>query len=68
MTVSTTDTSLTVSLYSSTLGRRVTTTSSGDAVAGTAFTETVTRKVWRGSTLRRDETFRWTYKEPPADE
>lgn len=68
MTVSTTDTSLTVSLYSSKLGRRVETTSSGDAVEGTAFTETVTRKVWRGSTLRRDETYRWTYKEPPADE
>ncbi len=68
MTVSTTDTSLTVSMYSSKLGRRVTTTSSGDAVAGTAFTETVTRKVWREGTLRRDETYRWTYKEPPADE
>ena len=68
MTVSTTDTSLTVSLYSSKLGRRVATTSSGDAVAGTAFTETVTRTVWRGGTVRRDETFRWTYKEPPADE
>ncbi len=68
MTVSATDTALTVSIYSSKLGRRVTTTSSGDAVAGTAFTETITRKVWRGDTLRRDETFRWTYKEPPADE
>jgi vancomycin resistance protein YoaR len=64
--VSGADASLTVSMYSSPLGRRVTTTSSGDAVAGTAFTETVTRKVWRGATLRRDETFRWTYKVPPA--
>lgn len=61
-------TSLTVSMYSSKLERRVTTTSSGNAVEGTAFTETVTRKVWRGSTLRRDETFTWTYKAPPAGE
>lgn len=66
--VSAADTSLTVSMYSSPLGRRVTTTSAGDAVAGTAFTETITRKVWRGATLRRDETYRWTYKAPPAGE
>ena len=61
-------TSLTVSMYSTKLGRRVATTSSGDPVAGTAFTMIVTRKVWRGSTLRRDEAFTWTYKEPPAGE
>ena len=68
MTVHDDGTSLTVSMYSSPLGRRVATTSSGDAVEGAAFTETVTRKVWRGSALRRDETFTWTYKAPPAGE
>ena len=61
-------TSLTVSMYSTRLGRRVATTSSGNAVEGAAFTETVTRKVWRGSALRRDETYAWTYKAPPAGE
>ncbi len=68
MRVADTGTAFTVSMYSTKLGRRVATTSSGDAVAGTAFTETVTRKVWRGSKLLRDETYRWTYKEPPEDE
>ena len=68
MKVADTGTALTVSMYSSKLGRRVTTTSSGDPVAGTAFTMTVTRKVYRGSTLRHDDTLRWTYKEPPAGE
>ena len=68
MKVGDTGTALTVSMYSSKLGRRVTTTSSGDPVAGTAFTMTVTRKVYRGSTLRHDDTLRWTYKEPPAGE
>ena len=62
------DTALTVSMYSSGLGRRVTTTSGGDAVAGAAFTQTYTRRVFRGGAVRRDETYRWTYKAPPADE
>ena len=66
--VSATETSLTVSMYSSTLGRRVTTRTTGDPVAGTAFSVSYTRRVWRGDTLRRDETFRWTYKAPPASE
>jgi vancomycin resistance protein YoaR len=68
MRVTDTGTALTVSMYSSTLGRRVTTTSRGDPVEGTAFTVTVTREVYRGSTLRHDDTLRWSYEEPPADE
>ena len=61
-----TDTGITIRLYSSPLGRRVTTTSSGNEVAGTAFTSTYTRKVFEGATLKRDETYTWAYKAPPA--
>lgn len=63
-----TDTGITVRLYSSPLGRRVTTSGSGNEVAGTAFTSRYTRKVFQGSTLKRDETYTWTYKAPPAGE
>ncbi len=34
--------------------------------AGTAFTITYTRKVYRGDELLRDEDYSWTYREPPA--
>jgi hypothetical protein len=69
MTVSAADTSLTVRMYSSPLGRRVTTATIGDEPGeGAAFTVTTTRKVWRGDELRRDESFRWSYKAPPAGE
>ena len=68
MTVSDSGTALTVSMYSSKLGRRVTTTSTGDPVEGTAFSMVVTRKVYRGSTLRHDDRFTWAYKAPPAGE
>jgi vancomycin resistance protein YoaR len=69
MTVTATDTSLTVRMYSSPLGRRVATATTGDEpVEGAAFTVTTTRKVWRGTELRRDESFRWSYKAPPAGE
>lgn len=61
-----TDSGITVRLYSSPLGRRVTTTSSGNEAAGTAFTSTYTRKVSEGATVKRDETYTWTYKAPPA--
>lgn len=63
-----TDTGITVRLYSSPLGRRITTTGSGNEVAGTAFTSTYTRKVFEGSTVKRDETYTWAYKAPPAGE
>ncbi len=63
-----TDTGITVRLYSSPLGRRVTTTSSGNEAAGTAFTSTYTRKVFEGSAVKRDETYTWAYKAPPAGE
>ncbi|MFP5451683.1 MAG: VanW family protein [Thermoleophilia bacterium] len=62
-----TDEGITIRLYSSKLGRRVTTTSSDNAVAGTAFTSTYTRKVYRGDDVIRDENWSWTYKEPPPD-
>lgn len=59
------DDGITVRLYSSDLGRRVETTSSGNEVAGTAFTSTYTRKVYRGDELVRDEEYSWTYRAPP---
>lgn len=61
-----TDSGISVRLYSSPLGRRITTTSSGNEAAGTAFTSTYTRKVFEGSAVKRDETYTWTYKAPPA--
>jgi vancomycin resistance protein YoaR len=69
MKVSATDSGVTVRMYSSTLGRRVaTTTEPSDPTAGTAFGVVYTRKVWRGATVRRDERWTWNYKAPPADE
>ena len=69
MKVSASDSGVTVRMYSSKLGRRVaTTTDPSDPTAGTAFSVVYTRKVWRGSDLRRDERWTWNYKEPPADE
>jgi vancomycin resistance protein YoaR len=61
------DDGITIRLYSSKLGRRVETTSDGNAVAGGAFTTTYTRKVFRGSGLIRDEDFTWTYRAPPPE-
>jgi vancomycin resistance protein YoaR len=58
---------ITIRLYSSQLGRRVTTTSSANEVAGAAFTSTYTRKVFRGDQLLRDENYTWSYKAPPAE-
>ena len=67
MKVTATDTSLTVSMYSSKLGRRVTTETTGDTpVAGTPFKVLVSRKVFQGSKLRSDTTVSWSYKAPPA--
>ncbi len=60
-----TDRGITVRLYSSKLGRRVTTATSPNPGAG-AFEVSYTRKVHRGSTPRRDERWTWTYKAPPA--
>ncbi|WP_217914026.1 VanW family protein [Miltoncostaea marina] len=65
--VSATDTGVTVRMYSSKLGRRVTTETIGDPVAGTAFRVEYTRKVWAGDALKRDERFTWSYKAPPAE-
>lgn len=69
MKVTATDTSLTVTMYSSKLGRRVTTETTGDTpVAGTAFTVFIHRKVFQGAKLRSDTTVSWSYKAPPAGE
>lgn len=62
-----TDEGITIRLYSSKLGRRVTTTTSDNAVAGAAFTSTYTRKVFRGDEMLRDERWTWSYKAPPPD-
>jgi len=67
MKVTATDTSLTVAMFSSPLGRRVTTETTGDTpVAGTAFKVFVHRKVLQSSRLRSDTTVSWSYKAPPA--
>ncbi len=68
MKVSASDSGVTVRMYSSKLGRRVaTTTDPSDPTAGTAFSVVYTRKVWRGSDLRRDERWTWNYKAPPTE-
>ena len=69
MKVSAGESGVTVKMYSTKLGRRVaTTTDPSDPTAGTAFKVVYTRKVWRGSTLRRDERWTWNYKAPPTGE
>jgi vancomycin resistance protein YoaR len=62
------DSGITVRMFSSKLGRRVSTETFGDAVEGTAFRVEYTRKVWAGDRLKRDERFTWNYKAPPASE
>jgi vancomycin resistance protein YoaR len=69
MKVTATDTSLTVTMYSAKLGRRVTTSTTGDTpVEGAAFHVEVHRKVFQGSKLRSETTSTWNYKAPPAGE
>jgi vancomycin resistance protein YoaR len=63
-----TDTGITVRMYSSKLGRRITTETFGDAVEGTAFRVEYTRRVWARDELKRDERFTWNYKAPPPSE
>lgn len=62
------DDGITVRMFSSPLGRRVTTETTGDPVYGTAFSVAYTRKVWQGGELKRDERYTWTYKAPPPPE
>lgn len=62
-----TATSVTVTLYSSRLGRRVTTATTGIAVEGAPFTVTYTRRILRRGALLRAERFTWTYRAAPAD-
>jgi vancomycin resistance protein YoaR len=58
----TTDTSITVSLYSSPLGRRVVT----EEPVLDGLVARYPRKVYRGDSLRRDESWSWTYRPGPA--
>jgi len=67
VTAEATDTAITVRLYSSRLGRRVTTTTSTPAGTAGAFPVRVTRRVLRGDQVVRDEEFTWNYREPPAE-
>lgn len=60
-----TDSGISVQLYSSKLGRRVTTETSPNPGAG-AFEVSYTRKVSDGGELKRDERWSWTYKAAPA--
>lgn len=62
------DAGITVRMYSSALGRRVATETTGEPVEGAAFPVEYTRRVWAGETLKRDERYTWTYKAPPASE
>lgn len=66
VSASATDTSITFRLYSSTLGRRVTTESGPAGAPGTPFSISYTRKVFRGDELVRDETYRWSYTGAPG--
>jgi vancomycin resistance protein YoaR len=62
-----TDDAVTIRLYSSRLGRRVVTTTETPSGTVGAFSVRFTRKVFRGRRLIRDETFRWSYRAPPAE-
>jgi vancomycin resistance protein YoaR len=67
MKVSATDTALTVSMFSSKLGRRVATQTTGDTpVEGTAFEVFIHRQVFQGSRKRSDTTVSWSYEAPPS--
>jgi vancomycin resistance protein YoaR len=67
MKVTATDTSLTVSMFSSRLGRRVATQTTGDTpVEGAAFEVFVHRQVFQGARKRSDTTVSWSYEAPPA--
>ncbi len=61
-----TGTSLTVQMYSSKLGRSVSTQTIGDPVAGTAFTVEYTRVVTQRGDVKRDESWSWSYEAPPS--
>lgn len=56
---------ITVRLFSSRLGRRVTTETIGTATEGSAFPIVYTRRVQRRAGAWRDERFTWTYRAPP---
>ncbi len=65
--VSAAQTGVTVRMYSAPLDRKVTTTTTpSDPTAGTAFKVVYTRKVFRGATKTRDESWTWDYVAPPA--
>lgn len=59
------DDRITIRLFSSRQGRRVSTQTIGVPVEGSAFAIAVTRRVQRRSGVTRDERFSWTYRSPP---
>ncbi len=65
LTVIATDDRITVRLFSSREGRRVTTETIGTPSAGSAFSVAYTRRVERRSGAPRVERFSWTYRAPP---
>jgi vancomycin resistance protein YoaR len=67
MRVEATDTGVTVRLYSSRLGRRVETTTETPEGTSGAFPVRFTRRVYEGDRVRRDETFRWSYRTAPEE-
>ena len=61
-----TGTALTVQMYSAKLGRSVSTETTGDPVAGTAFSVDYTRVVRVDGDVKRDEGYSWSYEAPPS--
>ncbi|WP_217922004.1 VanW family protein [Miltoncostaea oceani] len=59
------DEGITVRLFSSRYGRRVSTETIGFPSEGSAFSVVYTRRVVRGSGGERNERFTWTYRAPP---
>ncbi len=59
-----TDTSITFSMYSTPLGRRVE-TEMGPQGSG-AFTQRYSRRVFEGDALKRSDDFSWSYRSAPA--
>lgn len=58
--------SIRIRLFSSRLGRRVTTSTRGTPVEGAAFAVAYTRRVLVRERVRRDERFAWSYRPAPS--
>lgn len=58
-------TGIRVRMYSSRLGRRVLTETTGNAAEGTAFSVAYSRRILRDRVLRTEERYTWSYRAPP---